>query len=127
MFDKVLVVDDEPKAVSEMVGFLERRGLKVAGTSDPRAALVAIVVDESLRAVITDLKMPHVDGFRILEAANDRRQKGRLESIVAITGHATLEDEKRARECGAMHFFQKPLDLRQVLQALRPVASVVCQ
>lgn len=115
---RFLFVDDEPKAVTEMVHFFERRGLSVLGTSDPRAALAAIVHDDTLRAVVTDLKMPKVDGFEILEAARERQAKGRLDAIVAITGHATLEDEERAMRCGATHFFQKPLDLRRLLQVL---------
>ena len=116
---KILIVDDEPQAVREMTEFFRRRELDVSGTSDPKAALDAIAHADSLGAVITDLKMPQRDGFHIIAAAHERRLAGRLATIIAITGHATEEDERRAIESGATHFFSKPIDLRAVLQALR--------
>ena len=73
MPDKVLVVDDEPEAVAEMVAYLKRRGVNACGTSDPAAALAAISSDDALYAVVTDLRMPRIDGFRVLAAANQRR------------------------------------------------------
>ena len=120
MIRKILVVDDEPAAVSEMAHFLEHQGLSVHGTSDPQAALIAIAGDKTLYAVVTDLRMPRIDGFRVLKAASQHRAAGRITSIVAITGHATEGDEQRAYACGAMHFFQKPINLRQLLEALAP-------
>lgn len=116
---KILIIDDEPEAVREMTEFLRRRALDVVGMADPQAALDAIAHDDSLGAVITDLKMPRIDGFHIIAAAHDRRLAGRLAAVMAITGHATLEDERRAICSGATHFFSKPLELRAVLQALR--------
>ena len=115
---KTLIVDDEDKAVAEMVDFLRRRGLKIEGMSDPRSALVAISEDASLGAIVTDLKMAHIDGYRLIEIANERRRKGHFGNIIAITGHATPSDELRAFQCGATHFFQKPLDLRAIAHAL---------
>jgi len=119
MSGKILIVDDEPLAVREITDFLRLKGLEATGTSDPRVALDAIAHDGSLCAVITDLKMPFVDGFRVLSAAHDRRQAGRLATVMAMTGHATEEDERRAIRSGAMHFFSKPLELRAILGALR--------
>lgn len=119
MSGKILIVDDEPQAVREMMEFLRRKGLEVTGTSDPRVALDAIAHDDSLCTVITDLKMPHVDGFRIIAAAHGRRQAGRLATVMAITGHATEDDERRAIGSGAEYFFSKPVELPAILQALR--------
>lgn len=115
MSGQILIVDDEPQALHEMVEFLQRRQFDVAGTSDPRVALDAITRGDSLAAVITDLKMPHIDGFCIIAAARDRR----LSIVVAITGHATESDERHAIRCGATHFFSKPLDLSAILNEFR--------
>lgn len=121
---KTLIVDDEDKAVVEMVDFLRRRGLEIEGMSDSRSALVAIAEDESLGALVTDLKMAHIDGYRLIEIARERRRHGHFGNIIAITGHATPADERRAFECGATHFFQKPLDLRAIARALMSSAWV---
>jgi len=121
---KILIVDDEPQALNEMTEFFRRRELDVTGTSDPKAALDAVVHADSLGAVITDLKMPQVDGFRIIAAAHERRLAGRLVSVIAITGHATEEDERRAFRTGATHFFSKPLELRAVLKALKTPGAI---
>jgi CheY-like chemotaxis protein len=123
MIGKVLVVDDEPAAVNEIAHYLARQGLNVYGTPDPLDALDIIAGGEILHAVVTDIRMPRVDGFRILQAANERRTTGRVNMVVAITGHATDKDERRAMECGAMYFLQKPVDLRRLLQILKPQAS----
>jgi CheY-like chemotaxis protein len=120
MTGRVLVVDDEPAAVKEMADYLAHEGLYVYGTPDPLDALNIIEGDEALHAVVTDIRMPRVDGFRILQAANEQRTIGRVKTIVAITGHATDTDERRAMECGAMYFLKKPVDLGQLLRILKP-------
>lgn len=110
----ILIVDDEPRAVSEMTDFFRRKGIQVVGTSDSRKALGIVAHSEAIHGVITDLKMPGVDGFEILAMARERA----LVFVAAITGHATEADEERARMLGAAHFFPKPLDLAAILRAL---------
>lgn len=110
----ILFVDDEPGAVAEMTEFFRKKGIAVVGTADSQRALDIVARCDGLSGVITDLKMPGVDGFDILAAARGRP----LAFVAAITGHATEADEQRARELGAVHFFPKPLDLRAMLRAL---------
>lgn len=114
MLGTILIVDDEPRAVNEMTEFFRRKGIQIIGTSDSKKALDIVTHSESIHGVITDLKMPGVDGFEILAMARERA----LVFVAAITGHATEADEKRARMLGAVHFYPKPLDLRDMLRAL---------
>ena len=123
MAGRILLVDDEVYAVEEIADYLRRRGRDVVATSDSAEGLRLVSADPSISIVITDLRMPNVDGFQIIsEAARRKREPDRPMTIIALTGHGTHEDEQRAKSLGADAFLLKPIVLRELLKLLDQAA-----
>lgn len=116
---KVLIVDDEPAvlfALSEALAD-RRRGTKVATAANGHEA-VAILESEKVDLVVTDLRMPEMDGFELL--AWLRRSFPHLPVVVMTGFHA----ETAARlDDGALEVLEKPFDVaelkRRVAEMLR--------
>ena len=83
----ILVVDDEPQIRALLKTVLEREGYRVCVRPDGRSALEALA-SQDVSLLITDIRMPRMDGLELLEAARGVRPD--LGSIV-ITGFASTE------------------------------------
>lgn len=111
---RVLIVDDEVTILDLLKGRLERKGFKVSIASRGAEALdLAPRINPDV--VVTDLRMPGLDGFAVLE----RIQK----PTIIITGHGDKESAIRAVEAGAYAFFEKPFDLEALETAIRRAAE----
>lgn len=100
---RVLVVDDEASVRAVIVSRLERRKVAVKEVDSAVKALLEMK-DFEPTVIVTDLRMPQMDGFELLQ-----RAKG--VPVVIITGHGDKESAIRAVELGAFGFFEKPFDL----------------
>lgn len=112
---RILWIDDDEPTVEMATQFLKRRGLDVVGCTKSGDGLQRLRQDEEVAIVVTDLRMPGFDGFRVLAEASAVRASGRRFAIFVLTGHATPADEARAMELGADLFRQKPIDLPDLL------------
>lgn len=65
--------------------------------------------------IITDLKMPGVDGFELLEWLRHRPEFGRVPKLV-LTASGHEGDERRARQLGACAYFVKPSQLNDLVK-----------
>ena len=90
----VLVVDDEEPNRATLTRILEREGHRVVSASEGREALATLKV-EAPHVLLTDLKMPGMDGMELLQSA--RQVDGDLEVILirksATESRATLHDD----------------------------------
>lgn len=111
---RILVVDDEAEIAELVAERLRGRGFAVETAASGRAALDRLAREEA-DAIVTDLRMPEVDGPALLEEV--RRRYPRLAGrIVIVTGDAlSAEVGDLAREAG-LPVLEKPLDL-EVLEA----------
>jgi two-component system response regulator FlrC len=73
--------------------------------ADGRVALAALARG-SFHLMITDLRMPHVDGMTLLERARSERPEM---EVVVLTAHGTVEGAVQAMKLGAFDYLQKPL------------------
>jgi DNA-binding NtrC family response regulator len=98
----VLVVDDEPDMLSSWRRFLGSNYVVETAESgdDGLAKFEALQPD----LVITDLRMPGMDGFSLLQEIK-KRQENAL--VIVMTGYGTIEDAVRAMDIGAYYFLQK--------------------
>src|SRR6185436_7977738 len=104
---KILIVDDEPAvlfALSEALAD-RRRGVKVATATNGNEA-VTILESEKVDLVVTDLRMPEMDGFELM--AWLRRSFPHL-PVIVMTGFAA-ETAARLGE-GALEVLEKPFDV----------------
>jgi len=102
---RILVVEDEASLRFSMVAYLEDSGHACREAADGEEAL-ALLEAEPFDLVITDLRMPRLDGFALLEALRVVRPKL---PVVVVTGtrDALVEDESLQR--GAQACLFKPL------------------
>ena len=109
-----MVVDDEVGAANSLCDFLQDLGYLVSAAYNGEEA-VCIFESEPPDLVITDLRMPVMDGAQLI--ANLRAQAPDL-PIFVMTGHGVDNDEESAEGLGATEVWKKPLSLSEVARRL---------
>jgi len=105
---RVLIVDDDPALLQALPRALQIRMAEVTvETADSAAAALDRIAAGDYDAIVTDIKMPGMDGLALL-AEIRRRQPDT--PILIITGHGEYDLSVRALRGGAYDFIQKPID-----------------
>jgi DNA-binding NtrC family response regulator len=107
---RVLVVDDEPNARSALAELLRDEGYVTEVAADGLHAL-RVLDSFDPDVVLTDLKMPVMDGLTLLEQARPRLPHA---AFVVMTAFGTIETAVAAIKKGAENYLTKPLDLDAV-------------
>ena len=102
--EKILIIDDEPDMLSTCRKFLARAGYLVSVAERGVEALEAFDA-EPHDLVLTDLKMPGMDGMEVLREVKRRRPET---LVVMFTGYGTIQDAVMAMKDGAFDFITKP-------------------
>lgn len=117
---RILIVDDEPDATATLSKFLISRGYETATASNGAEAL-EFVRSEAYDLVMTDLRMPGMDGADFL--ARIRFERPGL-PVVVMTGHTTLENNRRLwKRAGVAEVLHKPLNLREISHILEALVD----
>ena len=111
----VLVIDDDAHIRSSIGKFLIARGHTVIEAANGEKG-VAVVESQAVDIVITDVKMPNMDGFEVLRRV--RSVAPEIEVIV-ITGVKESENAFRALQEGAFDFFNKPFKVEDLNAAIQ--------
>ena len=115
----IVVIDDEPANVRLLEATLGRAGFRrVAGFSDPGAALAAIAAAEP-DLVLLDLHMPDPDGFACLKTIRRTQAPESYLPIIVLTADTQPDPKRRALALGATDFLAKPLDIEEVVLRAR--------
>ena len=118
---RVLVVDDEDNLNWSLVTSLRKEGYAVEGAltgEDAQLRLGAARFD----CVVSDVKMPGMDGFQLLEWLREHQPGTRVIMMTAF-GSPTVRQE--ALRGGVVAYFEKPFDLRALKEELRRMAASV--
>jgi DNA-binding NtrC family response regulator len=115
----VLVVDDEPKLGRVVAQMLELDGHQVALAGGGREAL-ALLAQKRFDVVVTDLRMPEVDGLAVLRAARSRTPP--LE-VILMTAHGTAESAVAAMKAGAADYVTKPFSMDELRMRVGRLAA----
>jgi len=107
---RVLVVDDEAKLGRVVAQMLELDGHAAVRAESGRDAL-ALLSQESFDVVVTDLRMPEVDGLAVLRAA---RALSPAPEVVLMTAHGTAENAVEAMKAGAADYLTKPFSMDEL-------------
>jgi DNA-binding NtrC family response regulator len=110
----VLLVEDEATLRQAVAEQLADRGYQVQQADSGEAAL-ARLADFAFDIIVTDLRLPGIDGSAVLEAAVER-----YPDIIAIvvTGYGTVKDAVEAIKRGAWDFVSKPFQIDELLHVL---------
>ena len=111
----ILLIDDEPIALSNMSHVLEREGYKVTACENGESGLAAMQSTE-FDIVLTDLRMPGIDGMDVLRHI---RESTPDVPVIMITGHAALDSAVDAMKAGAFHYIAKPFRLDEAREVVR--------
>jgi DNA-binding NtrC family response regulator len=118
---RVLVVDDDPGVRYTLREILESEGLEVDEAGDGEAALARYEAAPA-PLVITDLRMPRLDGLGLLEALGKKTPAPR---VVLITAHGSEREAVAAIKAGAFDYFRKPFDNDELLAVVRRAVEAV--
>jgi putative two-component system response regulator len=114
----IIVVDDEEANVRLLTRMLQRAGFQsVTGLMNSRD-LRSLVVTHPPDLVITDLHMPEVDGYGVLDILTPLINQERL-PVLVVTGDSSRDARHQALTRGAKDFVTKPFDMVEVLLRVR--------
>ena len=102
---KILVVDDDVELADTLTDYLSEQGYSTTKAYSGNEAL-NLLRERDFNLVVTDLKMPEIDGMDLLQLV---KQIDRKVPVVLITGYGTIETAVQAIKLGAYDFIQKPL------------------
>jgi len=110
---RVIIVDDDRRTRRVLQILVERIGLDSQAFEDAEQAL-AFLRGESVALVLTDLKMPRVDG---IEFMRELRKLDEAVPVIMLTAHGSVESAVEAMKLGAVDYLSKPFDI-DVLEGL---------
>lgn len=106
---RVLLVDDEEQILEEMRECLEAEDIGCILAHDAAEALELVRNTPGLDAVITDIRMPGMDGLELTRILKRKEKAGKALAVVILTGHAGYEEAVEAMQAGAEDFLSKPV------------------
>lgn len=117
---RILTVDDSASMRALLNHALTAKGFDVKQADDGQAALEWLAVNE-VDVVITDINMPRLDGFGLIERLR-AGSRHRDRPILVLTTESSDEKKARARAAGATGWIVKPFDPEKLAAAVRRVA-----
>src|SRR5512144_3284030 len=111
----ILLVDDHKPFRDSLAKILSAEGFRVFPADDGEEAL-DILRREFIHLILTDLKMPKMDGVELLKVAKTMRPE--IE-VMLITGYGTVDPAVTSMKDGAFDYIQKPFKPREILKLVR--------
>ena len=120
MTKRILIVDDDPTMREAMTETLSAAGYETLQCADGESA-ERVVKDGGINLVISDIRMPEMDGLELL-----KRAKAADEGLpfIVISGHATVPEAVEAMKHGAYDLLVKPFSYRELTSL---VESALCR
>ncbi len=117
---RILTVDDSASMRALLNHALSTQGFDVAQADDGISALEWLALNE-VDVVITDINMPRLDGFGLIEQLRSG-SRHRDRPILVLTTESSAEKKARARAAGATGWIVKPFDAEKLVAAVRRVS-----
>lgn len=112
---KILLVDDEAAIRNSLREILEYENYDIAEASNGKEAFMALK-DGDFDLCFCDVKMPEMDGIKLLEFLS---REDVSTPLIMISGHASIDNAVECVKLGAFDFIEKPLDLNRILVTAR--------
>jgi DNA-binding NtrC family response regulator len=115
---RILLIDDEKIALRNLEHIMKKEGFDVVATQSGSQAIKMLETsgEYEFDVVLTDLKMPGVDGMEVL--AQSKRLFPETE-VIMVTGYATMDSAIEAVKAGAYHYVSKPFELDEVRRVVK--------
>ncbi|HVE82522.1 MAG TPA: sigma 54-interacting transcriptional regulator, partial [Myxococcales bacterium] len=118
---RVLIVDDDAALRYTLRSLIEDTGLEVEEAADGHAGLERLQ-DGGVDLVISDLRMPRMDGLELLRRVQALRPAPR---VILITAHGSERHAVEAIKLGALDYFRKPFDNDEVVAVVQRALGTV--
>jgi DNA-binding NtrC family response regulator len=107
---RILIVDDEPEMVENCTRLLRRAGYRILATTDSERAL-AMLESERPDLLLTDLKMPGIDGLELMRRAHEMDA---ALPVIVITAFASIDSAVAAIKAGAFDYLPKTFSVDEL-------------
>lgn len=115
---RILIAEDEPHLLKLLANILEEHGYTVELARDGLEAWSRVQRDPRIDLLLTDLRMPNLDGYELLGLLARLPEEHRPPCLV-LTAVGGARDRERARALGAAGVMTKPFRALEVLEAVR--------
>ena len=121
---RVLIVDDDEPTLDVLRHVLESEGASVLAATSGAEAL-SLFEHDCPDAMITDLSMPGIDGFMLVEQLRRRpASSGGMLPIAAMTARVSGADRVKAFRVGVQAYLVKPVDPTELVKTVRWLTTV---
>lgn len=118
----VLVVDDNALCLSVIVDLLQQFGCKISTADNAATALElidnAVLIEQPFDVVITDWRMPQMDGIELAHAINQNIQQINLPAVLMVTAFDKGDAISLSQAAGIDGYLEKPVDASILLDAM---------
>ena len=114
---RVIVIDDEVNAAAALETLLKEDGYEVTRAHDARTGLQLLEKEEP-DVVLTDLRMPGMDGIELLTRIKQIRPET---MVILMTAYGTVKTAVKAMKLGAEDYLGKPIDVEELEVVLQKV------
>ena len=114
----ILIFEDDSENLRSLTKALEKVGYEVRGYQDPNEGMRHFLAHDAVDLVLTDLRMPGMDGMEVLKRVKEAEP---TVAVLLITAFGSVESAVQAMKVGADDYLAKPVDLyelRRRVQAL---------
>lgn len=121
---KIIIVEDEDllrDGLSTCVSW-EKLGYELAGAAEDGIMALSLIERVSPDVVITDIRMPHMDGIELSEQIKEKYPQIK---IVIISGYDEFEYARRALKVGVSEYILKPVNLEQLDAVMKSIAETI--
>jgi len=113
--ERILIIDDDKDLRFNLSSILKDEGYDVLAVEDGREALKA-VQNNSLNLVLLDIRLPGMDGMKILE---EMRKKDKDLIIIMLTAYGDVKGAVRAMQSGAFDYITKPFENEELILIIK--------
>ncbi len=116
--DKILIVEDDADMAETCRRLFRRAGLTAEAVYDGAEGLERLRRDPAFTIVLTDLRMPGLDGTEVLKKAKEIRPDL---DVIIMTGYGTIQNAIQAMKIGATDYITKPFDREELLGTVNQI------
>src|SRR6185312_3517565 len=118
MSEVILLLDDDPAALAFLNNVLSEAGFACITLSEPAQALVQVGTRRDIAVIISDIRMPNLNGLQFVQQVNSLNLAWPPPGILLLTGHPTVELAVGALRLGACDFLTKPIRPRELIDVV---------
>lgn len=117
----VLLVDDSATNNLLLQVVFDQNGFNVETTSSGKDA-IKILAKKHIDVVLLDLMMPQMSGFEVLTAIKGNPETAKI-PVLIVSADSERDDAEKALAMGAEYFFEKPLQLNEIVEKVKSILA----